>query len=228
MSNNIQIIIARYNESLTWLQEYPFNQFKYIVYNKGDNTNFIKDNVIDIINLPNVGRCDHTYLYHIIENYNNLEEVVVFFPGSLDIPNKKEKAIKILNYIINSNYKNAYFIGTCINSLPIFFKDFELDSWKCTSNENYIKNNEYKLVKCKIRPYFKWYRYFFKNQESHWYTYSGVFSINKKDILQHSVYRYMHLLQTINHHSNPEASHYIERSWGAIFFPLLYTIKIIE
>ena len=93
MSNNVEIIIARYNESLNWIIQYPFNQFEFTVYNKGDNTNFEKKNVKNIINIPNVGRCDHTYLYHIIENYNNLKEIIVFFPGSLDIQYKKDGSI---------------------------------------------------------------------------------------------------------------------------------------
>ena len=66
----VEIVVARYNETLGWLNEYPFNQFKYIIYNKGDNYTFVKTGVQQIINLENVGRCDHTYLYHIIENYN--------------------------------------------------------------------------------------------------------------------------------------------------------------
>ena len=70
--NNVEIVVARYNESLIWLNDYPFNQFEYIVYNKGDNENFVKINVKEIINLPNVGRCDHTYLYHIINNYESI------------------------------------------------------------------------------------------------------------------------------------------------------------
>ena len=32
--NNIEIVISRYNEDLLWLNEYPFNQFEYIVYNR--------------------------------------------------------------------------------------------------------------------------------------------------------------------------------------------------
>jgi len=228
MNDKVKIIVARYNESLNWLTEYPFNQFEYIIYNKGNNDNFIKDNVISIINLSNVGRCDHTYLYHIIENYNNLSDINVFFPGSLNIPHKKAKAIKILIYILTFGYKNAYFIGTYVESISDYFKDFNLDSWNCSSEENLIKNNESVLVKCKLRPYSKWYKYFFANIISHWFTYGGVFSIDKRDILKYPIERYIHLIHTVNHCSNPEASHYIERSWNAIFFPLEHTIKINE
>ena len=47
--NNVEIVISRYNEDLLWLNEYPFNQFEYIVYNKGDNDKFDKTNVKVII-----------------------------------------------------------------------------------------------------------------------------------------------------------------------------------
>ena len=45
---NVIVIISRYNENLSWLLESPFNQLKYIVYNKGINNNFEKTNVIQI------------------------------------------------------------------------------------------------------------------------------------------------------------------------------------
>ena len=57
---DVEIIIARYNESLSWTLLTPFNQFKYTVYNKGDNALFEKKHVSKIINLPNVGINDHT------------------------------------------------------------------------------------------------------------------------------------------------------------------------
>ena len=226
--NDISIIVARYNESLSWTLEFPFNQFKYIVYNKGDNENFIKDNVNSIINLPNIGRCDHTYLYHIIKNYHNLPNINIFFPGSLDEENKKKKAYHILTNIINSNFQAAYFVGNYKESLKQFFNDFQLDEWQCTNKENLSKNNEIKLQKCVIRPYGKWYQYFFNNTPAHWISMWGVFSIDKRDIIQHPINRYEILIQTVNKSSNPEAGHYLERSWGAVFYPLMYTNKILE
>ena len=78
MNKYIEIIVSRYNENLNWLNDYPFNQFQYTIYNKGINDDFVKNNVTKIITLPNVGRCDHTYLYHIVKNYNNLRPITVF------------------------------------------------------------------------------------------------------------------------------------------------------
>ena len=43
--SNIEIIVSRYNEDLKWTTENIFNEFKYVVYNKGINDNFEKTNV---------------------------------------------------------------------------------------------------------------------------------------------------------------------------------------
>ena len=226
--NNVEIVVSRYNEDLLWLNEYPFNQFEYIIYNKGDNHNFVQTNVKKIINLQNVGRCDHTYLYHICNNYNNLSNIVVFFPGSLDINGKKQKAINILENIIKKKYEQAYFIGNYCSSVKNHFKNFKIDSHKCIDPRNFNKNSETKLFKCIIRPYGKWYEYFFGTTPAHWYTFSGIFSIDKKDIIQHPLEKYIILKNIVGIHSHPESGHYIERSWGVIFYPLIYTIKIEE
>ena len=53
-----------------------------VIYNKGkylDNKGLGK-----IINLPNVGRESHTWLYHIVSNYENLDEVNIFLQGRID------------------------------------------------------------------------------------------------------------------------------------------------
>lgn len=224
--NDVAVVVARYNESLSWLNEYPFSQFEYIVYNKGDNDNFVKTNVKQIVNLPNVGRCDHTYLYHIINNYKNLTNIVVFFPGSVDIPNKKCLAIRILDNIINSNYKKASFIANYYHSIQNHYRNFKIDHYGGTHHENIIKNNESRLLPCKIRPYGNWYNFFFGNVNAHLVALSGVFSVDKRDIIQHDLDRYEKLISTVSLHSNPEAGHYIERSWGVIFYPFNYTLKI--
>jgi hypothetical protein len=225
-NKNVEIVVARYNENLSWMNEYPFNEFEYIVYNKGDNSNFEKTNVKYIINIHNVGMCDHTYLYHIIHNFDKLTNITVFLPGSVNLPNKKDKAIKILNNIISSNYNTAYFDGFYYNSVKEHFKNFTIDNHSVTCSENREKNNNSRLLKCKIRPYGNWYNYHFGNTPAHWVSLCGIFSIDKRDIIQHPIERYIKLLETINIYFNHEASHYIERSWGVIFFPMIHTEKI--
>ncbi len=73
------IVVARYNENLDWLNLIP-KHFNIIIYNKGDTLTNIKNNW-KIIQLQNIGRESHTYLQHIINNYDTLADKTVFCQG---------------------------------------------------------------------------------------------------------------------------------------------------
>ena len=73
MNKNLEIVVARYSENLEWLKPY---QSVSKVYNKGDPTPGVHS-----ISLPNIGREGHTYLHHIISNYDSLAERTIFCQG---------------------------------------------------------------------------------------------------------------------------------------------------
>lgn len=79
-----EIVIARYNEDLSWLVDIP-KSIKITIYNKGnddiDKMNSIKNLKFTVIKLPNIGRESHTYLYHIINNYDKLAHRTIFCQG---------------------------------------------------------------------------------------------------------------------------------------------------
>jgi hypothetical protein len=204
------------------MNETPFNLFRYIVYNKGVNDDFEKCNVDEIVNLPNIGRCDHTYLYHIVHNYNNLNYINVFFPGCLNIEFKKNIATKILYKIIH--HKKAIIYGNKVKNIQSEFNNFTLDYWSSTDAANKNLNPENKTFHAKLRPYGKWYKYMFGNKKASWYCLYGIFSINRLDIIKHNKQQYIQLLNAVSVHSNPEVGHYIERSWAAIFNPTINTL----
>ena len=221
---DINIIVARYNEDLKWTLEKPFDQFKYIVYNKGDNENFEKQNVREIISLPNVGKCDHTYLYHIINNYNNLTDINVFLPGSLDLKYKKKIARKLLKEIIATN--NAIFISLNEYDIKKLHYNFKLDKYKTKHGANRTLNSESELKKSDIRPYGLWFESKFGDLKINCIIYYGIFSIHKKDILNNPRSYYKELIKGLSDHSNPEEGHFFERSWGAVFNPMKQTYVI--
>ena len=226
-AQNVEVIIARYNESLSWTLLPIFNKFKYIVYNKGDNEHFEKRLVTKIINLPNVGRNDHTFLHHIVNNYDRLARITVFLPGSTNIPFKMERAKKILRGIIKSRYKTAYFYGFKTPDVKQQFRNFFLNNYAASDPQNFQKNSESALKLCVLRPFSKWYSYFFDDLCATQYTYGGVFSADRRDIQNCSLEKYTQIMETVSTHSNPEAGHYIERCWGVMFHPLKYT-KFVE
>ena len=90
-----EIVVARYNENLDWLKKIKKSKdLKITVYNKGPD-----DIDVPFIQLPNIGRESHTYLYHIINNYDKLADQTIFCQGDsifhspdfLDLINKYRK-----------------------------------------------------------------------------------------------------------------------------------------
>ena len=224
---NVCAVIARYNEDLLWTLEYPFNQFDYIVYNKGNNEDFEKAHVKQIVTLPNVGRESHTYLYHVIQNYHSLASIQVFLPGSVYLQCKKDTATKLLKSIIDSHYQDATFFY-CPTQQPTLLQEFEhftLDHWCCSESKNRQLNSESALLPSTLRPFGNWYRHYIGNIDVNKFIFWGIFSIDKRDILKHPVERYQRIIECVSTHSNPEAGHYIERAWAAIFGPFIHTKK---
>jgi hypothetical protein len=223
---NVEIVIARYNESLSWTLDYPFNQFKYIVYNKNpDNNNYEKKYVIKNEDLKNHGKCDHTYLYHIVNKYNNLTDVTIFLPGCIDDFNfKYQKAKLLLEYILY--YQSSFFITDYYSNDGLIneFYYFKVDNYKSMSNSNLSKNNDFEFRKSKIRPFGEWFKKNLNN-DSHNISLFGIFSIDKRDVYKYTNNKYYKLMKSLECDKcvNDELSHYFEKSWESIFYPLKYT-----
>jgi hypothetical protein len=75
----LTIVVAHHNENLEWLEGVAKDC---IVYAKGSppasNLN------LTVHHLPNIGREGHTYLHHIITNYDHLADVTLFVQGRID------------------------------------------------------------------------------------------------------------------------------------------------
>jgi hypothetical protein len=215
-------IVARYNESLDWMLEEPFNQIRYIVYNKGTNDAFCKTNVVAVVNLPNVGRCDHTYLYHIVEHYadkdkdKDIDDLLVFLPGSCGGTSyKKNKAVAVLNHTIRKHKPCMVLFGRV--DVRATFADFTLDKWQCSDDTNKSANSEELLTPCELRPFGKWFDAHFGDTQTNFFSVNGIFSVTRRMILSRGLKEYVALLEEVGVSSNPEVGHYLERSWGTIF-----------
>jgi hypothetical protein len=70
-----EIVIAHYNEPLEWIKDIP-EGWRIVVYFKGKKPEPVEG--VLYRELENVGRESHTYLYHIIANYDKLCDITVF------------------------------------------------------------------------------------------------------------------------------------------------------
>jgi hypothetical protein len=146
-SETIDIVIARYEEDLSWLKDIPVKYTTLYIYNKGSEITLDLQNV-KIIPLPNLGRESHTYLYHVINNYNNLADITYFLPGSVFSVNfKKEKLFRIIDSLKKDN--KSTIVGTNDINYIESQKDFSLEHYTITNKENLAKNQERYLEQSK-------------------------------------------------------------------------------
>jgi hypothetical protein len=232
-NKNIELVISRYNEKLEWLNNEPFCNYYHTIYNKGNNTNFVTNSkTLNVIPLKNIGRESHTYLSHITLRYNNLSNLTLFLPGSLNGNlNKIDKAKHILklyeqNHLLVSTMIGVYYENGLVNEL----NNFKIDYW-CSKIKREIFTDKNSIIQqCSIRPFGNWHKHVFGNINTHIVPYGGVFSVSKKDIKKHSKKRYQTLLQILENtnSSNPEEGHFFERSWESVFYPLEIDSQIIK
>jgi len=218
VDENLQVVVATYNEDMNWLKEEPFNGLDIICYNKGKNDiSQCHGPKCKVLKLPNVGRCDHTYLHHIIENYNTLAPMTVFIPASWTDDRKKSTALELIE-------KARTYKKTNIPTTPVSQNDgvwgFQLDEWTSTNRKNKDMNETSLLQHCPQRPFGVWYKLNFPDTPLTHIQYTGIFAVARDDIIKHPIERYKNLIKYIDSHSNPEAGHYIERAWHSIFSPL--------
>jgi hypothetical protein len=217
--DQIQIVISRYNENLEWMKESPFEGHEYIVYNKGPNKDFHKsEDLKEVIQLDNVGREGHTYLYHIIHNYDNLADVTVFLPGSVELPHKCERSKNLLKYIKENNRSALACAYGSKKTVYDMFKDFQIDDYLSSNENNKTMNKDSSMKISDVRPFGNWYKTTFgEDAESKCFTMNGILAISKSDILKKPKSHYEKLITQLDDHQNPETIHYFERSWENVF-----------
>jgi hypothetical protein len=110
-----------------------------------------------------------------------------------------------------------YFQKQSDDDLKPHLYHFVLDKWRASEAENMKLNPEDELQKCSIRPFGRWFEYHFSKKKSiHGIWYHGIFAATRERIHRYPLQLYQHLIKDMNHHSNPEAGHYMERSWFAL------------
>jgi len=202
IKKKIQIVVARYNEDIKWLL--PFKDIT-IIYNKGQYLPLL--NKFNIINLDNVGRESHTYLYHIIENYDNLSDKTIFFQGNI----QDHKILNIEKYFGTENFI-GHFSKININQLKQNIEHY--GKWQTE-----YKNNKMKKVNYTV---FDWLTKIIGIEINHEIDEFNVvwganFAISKELILSKPKSFYENIIRYLNYHINPEEGHYLERTWYLIF-----------
>ena len=134
VKNKKEMVIARYSEDISWAKNYQ--DYVITCYNKGKNKPDCGN--CTIIPLENVGRESHTYIYHIIKNYDNLADVTVFTMGSCMIDYKLAKLNKVLEMVNKTN--DTVLVGHRMNDIKN--ETIEVTETKPIENNIFLKKSK--------------------------------------------------------------------------------------
>ncbi|KAL8831812.1 MAG: hypothetical protein Q9170_005140 [Blastenia crenularia] len=214
-----EIVVSHYNEDLSWLKEHSK---ECCIYSKGGSNN-VPPLPFTFTPLPNIGREGHTFLHHIVNQYDELANASIFVQGRIDdhvditLAEMKERALhtspgQVRTYPFRELELFDHWEGIPWDQYPCWkrWSSMETAGMKATPLElfqDYITENDRVPVAVGFAP-------------------GAIFAVRKETIHRHSKAYYERLLQRMflgdMAHVNPETGHYMERFWLAMLNPEEY------
>jgi len=182
----LTIVIARYNEPIEWTSGI-IKLAKYIIYNKGSKLDYS----LPVIHLPNIGREGHTYLYHIINNYDNLSDYTMFLQGQ---PFDHTPYLECI--LASDEWKKPFHVMSC-NIFDLIINE---------------KQNPYTILEL--------YRTIFNRKTTEfslWFGAGAQFCVSRATIRTRPKEFYERIYNILTYDVNPIEGHAIERFWPMIF-----------
>ena len=193
MSKKITIVVSKYRENIDWIEQLK-DKFNVIVYNKDEGGD-----------LPNVGREGHTIYTHIVNNYDNLDDHIVFLQGHpFDHSPNIINDLSYLKHAINTGKK----VDFRILSRDIYI--FALNHGIFTET---LANDTYKAIFENIE------KEYFPEDKEFLFGAGAQFVVSKKAILKRPIELYKNIIKVLEHNSDPQEGHAIERFHAIIFNP---------
>lgn len=182
----MDVIVSRYQEDVEWTNGVE----NVIVYNKGPTTPITRHPVIV---LPNVGREGHTYLYHIIQNYDRLADHTCFLQGHpFDHSPMLEMSLKTFDPVPFYSLSRVHSINLCYDPTDFSLHPLLIDMYA---------------------------RVFGHVKTNHEFTFGAgaQFIVSRDAIRSRPKSFYENLLQIMEYSVHPPEGFALERFWTMIF-----------
>ena len=187
-----------------------------VLYNKGPPLGLKNE-----FPLQNVGRESHTYLHHIIQNYDTLTDIVIFTQARIS----DHRGSNSSRYLLKMR-KEAIQRGKSIPSI-VHYKEKSNDYWG-DPLFNYDNRFDVSYPMFKIPSYYKdnkiiSFQEWFESNVTIPYPSpisiypNALFAVKKEYILARPKSYYESLIKDCDYHINPTEGHFFERSWYYIF-----------
>ena len=210
---NTICVITRYREQLDWIDFVLKFVDKVVIYNKGLSDLNIENDKISIINLPNVGRIDHTIAYHITTNWDNLSDKIIFIPASIYMCKFKGRYLEAIIKRIKSIEHFKGFYGPRFHIVNPKF-NYTIDNYQAEGNCN---RNDNIFIKSEYSDFQEWKNALIDTRPMRYVSMRGMFIVCKENILHIDKKIYTNLLESLSVGDNIENGHFAERIWAHLF-----------
>lgn len=199
------IVVAKYKEDVTWIDSFKDPSSVVYIYDKSGG----ECNSHEVIPLENIGRESHTYLHHIVSNYDSMDAsgVTLFTQGNpFD-----HYSVHTLKKLIPEAKKNGFSVSTTSRAIPGHncTRTFTLDVFGPV---------DMNVVTSRTKEHFgPWFERVTRKpfpQDPFWFVIAAVFAVRNDLILSKPKEYYQNMMNEFDGcGSNPEVGHFFERSW---------------
>ena len=216
----IACIITRYKEYIDWIDFIEKFVDIFYIYNKGPDENLFKNlvltpelsNKIKIIKSENIGRIDHTLTYHIVNNWDSLEETIINLPASILMCRLKGSYLSAIRKRLHQLDRWNGFYSPRFRKVDNF--NYSIDNYQA---EGACNRNDNPFIKSEYPDFLTWKSAIIDDLPMKCVAMRGMFVVNRENIKFISKEIYERMLISLSVGDNIENGHFAERIWGHLF-----------
>lgn len=224
-NKSFEVVIVRYKEDLSWVSK-EFLTERVIIYNKGPDDLVDLPPNCEVRKIENLGFLGGTYLYHIVNNYDNLADRTLFIQG---MPYDQEVILPLVrNQLdIENNCKNI--LAKCQNT-TITKEAEELIAY---SEEEWMTSKYNRFEPIEYDMYHFAHHFVNPNLDDNAVLKMALgaqMAVDKLKILTHSKDYYQTMLKEFER-PFPRQDFFLEKLWDEVFEPsdfLCHSVNIID
>lgn len=221
----MDVVVARYREDPGWLA--PLGGYVLLYDKSGDAAGAAAlcrgAGLARLAALPNVGRESHTYLHHIVDHYDTLADVTVFVQGDVmdHVPEAyrwrhpaewlRDLAAQALERGVSGNAAPHLHYGSMCARRELRMATI----WPTLKDSGRTLGGWLDWALEPLPDAERAARRVPEGEAIAWYA-GACFAARRDHLRQHPRAFWERLLAQVSDHADPEAGHYMERSWHAL------------